>query len=89
MATKITCAASDCVFCNDKFRCTADKVQLAENDIMTMWDGRQRYNRCLTYQKSERAKQFENAFKDLVEMMKNGPLPQYPTESMIDESRID
>ena len=57
--TKIYCADTSCEFNNDKGTCTAKKVALSWHSVMTVNDGRQEFNRCKTYQKSERCKEFE------------------------------
>ena len=69
MATKIYCAAVDCAFCNENGRCTAKEVCLSWNSVVTMNDGRQTFNTCRTFQKSERAAEIEKAFKETVERM--------------------
>lgn len=62
MATKIYCAAVDCEFCNDKGRCTAKEVALSWNSVVTMNDGRQTFNTCRTFQKSQQAAYLEKVF---------------------------
>ena len=51
--TKIHCADISCAFCNDKGICTQKNIGLAWMSVMTVNDGRQEYNRCRMYQKSE------------------------------------
>ena len=67
MATKIYCAAVDCGYCNEKGRCTAKEVCLSWNSVVTMNDGRQTFNTCRTFQKSERSAELEKKFKEFVE----------------------
>lgn len=81
MATKIYCAADDCEFWNDKRQCTSDKVYLSDNSVMTAWDGRKRFNKCLTYQKSERAKELEKKFAGLLEAMQNASVSPWRGEA--------
>ena len=66
MATKIYCAAVECAFCNEKGRCTAKEVCLSWNSVVTMNDGRQQFNTCRTFQKSERAVAIEREFMEFV-----------------------
>ena len=49
MATKIYCAAVDCEFYRVDGRCTAKTVCLSDHSVMTVWDGRQRFQRCKTW----------------------------------------
>lgn len=65
MATKIYCAATDCEFNGDKGICTAKKVALSWSSIMTLWDGRQQFNKCKTYQKSMDAIKIENMVAEM------------------------
>lgn len=69
MATKIYCAAVDCEFCNDKGVCTAKKVALSWNSVVTMNDGRQTFNTCRTFQKSEHAAAIEKEFAEFVKKL--------------------
>ena len=56
---KIFCAAIDCEFNGDDGKCHAKKVALSDHSIMTLWEGRQRYQKCKTYQKSKAATEME------------------------------
>ena len=57
---KVYCAAMDCEFNSDKGTCTAKSIALSANSVMTVWDGRQEFNKCKTYQKSEEAIRIES-----------------------------
>jgi len=70
MATKIFCAANDCEYYQENGRCGAKTVCLSDHYIMTVWEGRQRYQRCKTYQRSERSIELEKQFQPLLEKMK-------------------
>lgn len=52
---KIFCAAMDCEFNGDDGKCHAKEVALSDHSIMTLWEGRQRFQKCKTYQKSREA----------------------------------
>lgn len=68
MATKIYCAAMDCKFCNDKGRCTAKEIFLSCHSVSTVWEGRQEYNRCKSYEVSDEAREItERLQKYLIE----------------------
>ena len=67
--TKIYCADPSCEFCNDKGVCTAKNVSLSWQSIMTLWEGRQEFHRCKTYQKSKRSVELEQQFKELAQKM--------------------
>ena len=56
---KIFCAAMDCEFNGDDGKCHAKEVALSDHSIMTLWEGRQRYQKCKTFQKSRMAMEFE------------------------------
>lgn len=65
MATKVYCAAMDCEFNNDKGICTAKKIALSANSVMTVWDGRQEFNTCKTFQKSQAAIEMETKVTEM------------------------
>ena len=69
MATKIYCAAIDCEYCREDGRCQSKTVCLSDHSIATVWDGRQRFQRCKTYQKSKEMAEMENRFLPLIEKM--------------------
>ena len=53
--TKITCAENRCKYYKNS-RCTAKEINLTANSIMTLWEGRQDFNTCKTYEESEESK---------------------------------
>lgn len=59
MATKVYCAAMDCEFNSDKGVCTAKNITLSANSVVTVWEGRQEFNKCKTFQKSQMALDIE------------------------------
>ena len=52
---KVYCAAIDCEFNGDDGKCHAKSIALSDHSIQTLWEGRQRFQRCKTYQKSREA----------------------------------
>lgn len=52
----IYCAASDCKYSSANNRCTAKQVTLSWHSVMTVWEGRQEFLRCRSYEQSEEAK---------------------------------
>ena len=72
MATKIYCAAVDCEYYREDGRCTAKTVCLSDHNVSTVYGGRQRFQRCKTYQKSKQMIEFEEKFKPLIQKMKEG-----------------
>lgn len=56
---KIFCAAIDCEFNGDDGKCHAKEIALSDHSIMTLWEGRQRFQKCKTYQKSREATEME------------------------------
>ena len=69
---KIYCADMECIFNNDKGVCTAKKVALSWHSVVTLWEGRQEFNRCKTRQTSEAYKETEKLAKKLFGETKNG-----------------
>jgi hypothetical protein len=61
--TKVYCADSSCSFCNDNGVCTQKKIGLAWLSVQTVREGRQEYNKCRMYQKSDIAKQIGEKMK--------------------------
>lgn len=66
-STKIACAAVDCEYNNDKNECTAAKVELSDHYIMTLWEGRQHFNRCKTYKESRQSSEFRKMLEQMKE----------------------
>lgn len=54
---KVICASEDCAYIDDKHRCTANSINLTEDNVHTVYDGFQRFNRCRTYRQSEESKE--------------------------------
>lgn len=54
----VYCAAIECVN-NHNAKCLAKKINLSSHSVMTVWDGRQDFLKCKSYEKSEEAKRFE------------------------------
>lgn len=52
----VYCAAMDCKFNGDDGKCHAKSIVLSANSIMTVWEGRQQFNKCKTYEESDRFK---------------------------------
>ena len=71
MATKIYCAAIDCAFYREDGRCTAKTVCFSDHSVITVLEGRQRFQRCKTWQKSKECAEMEERIKPLIENMKN------------------
>lgn len=59
MAAKIHCAASECKFCNEKGLCTAKEISLSWHSVATKWEGRQEFNRCKSYEMSDKAREMQ------------------------------
>ena len=62
--TKVYCADVSCRFCNDDGVCTAKNIALAWSSVMTMYEGRQEFNKCKSYEESEFAKRAKKFFRD-------------------------
>ena len=64
---KLFCGASDCIYNDNRNKCTAKEVYLNDLSIMTLWEGRHHLWRCKQYEMSEKAKKIaemmEGVFK--------------------------
>lgn len=65
--TKVYCADTSCEFLNDKGVCTLKKIGLAWMSVHTVNDGRQEFNKCRMYQKSQRAIEIEEFFAKCIQ----------------------
>ena len=70
--TKVYCADVSCEFCNDKGVCTQKKIDLAWYSVCTVHEGRQEFNKCKMYQKSEASKQIEEMIRPFFAMQEEG-----------------
>lgn len=62
--TKIYCADESCKYNNDKGICTKKEINLNWSSIVTVHDGRQEYNKCVAYEKSDTAIRIEEFVKE-------------------------
>lgn len=44
--SKVVCADVGCRFNDDNGKCTAKKIELSWHSVVTLWDGRQEFQRC-------------------------------------------
>lgn len=66
MATKIYCASIECEYNDPETgRCKAKTVCISSHSIMTVYDGRQDFHRCKTFQLSEQARQMKEAIEKM------------------------
>ena len=63
--SKIYCADVGCRFNNDNGVCTARKVALSWHSVMTVWDGRQEFQRCKTREKCQKMREMEKKMEEL------------------------
>lgn len=63
----VYCAAADCKYNSDKNRCTAKQVTLSWHSVMTVWEGRQDFLRCRSYEMSDEAKKIFEIIKQAEE----------------------
>lgn len=66
---KVYCAAMDCEFNGYEGKCHAKSIALADQSVMTLWEGRQRFNTCRTYQESQLSKDIDVAFEKFKEKL--------------------
>lgn len=64
--TKVYCGAMDCKFNGDNGVCRAEKIVLSDHSVMTTWEGRQRYQKCRSYRKSQETIEMEKFFTKAV-----------------------
>ena len=57
---KVICASLDCKYNGKGYQCTAKKINLSDNYIMTVNEGRQHFNKCRNYEMSEESKRIMN-----------------------------
>ena len=62
--TKVYCSDAACQFNGEEGVCTLKKIALSWHSIATVNSGRQEFNRCNMYQKSERYKKIEEFMKE-------------------------
>ena len=66
--TKIICASVDCKYNNDKNVCTAKKVSMSWQSVMTVYEGRQEYLRCNQYEMDEFSKQIHEEMQKYMKL---------------------
>lgn len=59
----VYCAAADCKYSGSKNRCTAKQVTLSWHSVMTVWEGRQEFLQCRSYEMSDEAKRISEAIR--------------------------
>ena len=64
MATKVVCATLECKW-NDDGVCELKKIELQWNSVVTLWDGRQEFNRCKMYEESDDAKRIREKWEKM------------------------
>ena len=62
---KVICAAGECKWNDVNNRCRAKEINLSDNYIMTLYDGRQHFNKCRNYEMSEESKRIMNELKEM------------------------
>lgn len=62
--TKIICARLECKHNKDTI-CKARCVEMSDHFILTVWEGRQEFLKCKTYEMSETAKAFRRAIEEV------------------------
>ena len=61
---KVICAAGECIWNDVNNLCRAKEINLSDNYIMTVYDGRQHFNKCRNYEMSEESKRIMNELKE-------------------------
>lgn len=93
--TKITCGDLRCKYYKNG-RCTAKEINLTSDSIMTLWQGRQDYNTCKTFELSEHTKKIseqidgflknkEMTFEDCLMQLKSLKVRKERLQSAINE----
>ena len=59
--TKIICAKTECKY-NKKCQCSAKEINLTAHSIVTLYNDRQDFNICLTFEESEESKELRKKF---------------------------
>lgn len=63
----IYCAAVECKYNGNRNRCTAKKVTLSSHSVMTVWQGRQEYLKCKSFELSEESKRIQELLESVAE----------------------
>ena len=61
---KVICASEDCIHNNDRHQCTAQRINLAEINTHTVYDGYQKFNRCRSYEQRQEDKLAERVIEE-------------------------
>ena len=72
MATKIYCASIDCEYNGDNNVCMAREISMSDHYIMTLWEGRQHFNRCKVYKESDLMQQMNKLIGQTMKKMTEG-----------------
>lgn len=64
--TKIICANASCKYNNDKNVCTAKKISMSWQSVMTLHEGQQEYLKCKQYEMDD---EYKRIYKSIREMM--------------------
>lgn len=67
---KVYCATVECEFNNDG-KCKANKVALSWHSVMTLWDGRQEFCKCKTFQESQESIELKKELEQWLKGNKN------------------
>ena len=62
----LRCAAIDCKYNGDGYKCSAKRVTLSDSYILTVHEGHQHFWRCKQYEQSEQAKGIEQQMKAIL-----------------------
>lgn len=63
--TKIICARIECKYCKNR-QCQAKEINLTADSIATLYNGRQEFNTCKTFEESEESKEFRKKFFEIL-----------------------
>lgn len=68
---KIHCATIECKYYKDNNTCGAKEISLSDHSIMTVYDGRQHFHRCKTFEESEEARRIREFIEQAEALQKN------------------
>ncbi|MEG1565349.1 MAG: hypothetical protein RR342_01225 [Bacilli bacterium] len=65
--TKVYCADLRCKYRRSDGICLLKEINLSQNSIVTVWEGRKEFNTCMNMEESEEYKKLASTFRELME----------------------
>lgn len=62
---KVYCATIECKYWKDNNTCGAKEISLSDHSVMTLYDGRQHFHKCKSFEESEEAAEIRRFLEQL------------------------